>query len=58
MIDARPRTPLLDQIALPADLRGRRTPSCAQIADELRAETISAVSRPAATSGRASAWSS
>ena len=37
-------TPLLDQIASPADLKGRTKPELRQIADELRAETISAVS--------------
>ncbi len=39
-----PSTPLLDQIALPADLKGRTRAELRQIADELRAETISAVS--------------
>ena len=37
-------TPLLDQIQSPADLRGRNKAELRQIADELRAETISAVS--------------
>jgi 1-deoxy-D-xylulose-5-phosphate synthase len=37
-------TPLLDQIASPADLKGRSREELRQIADELRAETISAVS--------------
>jgi 1-deoxy-D-xylulose-5-phosphate synthase len=37
-------TPLLDQIATPADLKGRTKAELRQIADELRAETISAVS--------------
>jgi 1-deoxy-D-xylulose-5-phosphate synthase len=41
-------TPLLDQIASPADLRGRSRGELRQIADELRAETISTV---AATGG-------
>ena len=40
----RPRTPLLDRIAEPADLRGLSVPELARVADELRAETISAVS--------------
>ncbi|MEM1101992.1 MAG: 1-deoxy-D-xylulose-5-phosphate synthase, partial [Pseudomonadota bacterium] len=40
----RPLTPLLDQIADPADLRGRPVSDLSQIADELRAELISAVS--------------
>jgi 1-deoxy-D-xylulose-5-phosphate synthase len=37
-------TPLLDQIKTPADLKGRNKAELRQIADELRAETISAVS--------------
>ena len=37
-------TPLLDQIRSPADLKGRSKADLRQIADELRAETISAVS--------------
>ena len=37
-------TPLLDQIQSPADLKGRNKAELRQIADELRAETISAVS--------------
>ncbi len=37
-------TPLLDQIASPADLKGRTREELRQIADELRAETINAVS--------------
>ena len=40
----RPATPLLDQIEGPADLRGRPVGELRQIADELRAELISAVS--------------
>src|SRR5213593_3149516 len=39
-----PQTPLLDQIKLPADLRQLREAHLAQVAEELRAETISAVS--------------
>jgi 1-deoxy-D-xylulose-5-phosphate synthase len=38
------QTPLLDQIRSPADLKGRTRAELKQIADELRAETISAVS--------------
>jgi 1-deoxy-D-xylulose-5-phosphate synthase len=38
------QTPLLDQIRTPADLRGRSRNELKQIADELRAETVSAVS--------------
>ncbi|HEY1884931.1 MAG TPA: 1-deoxy-D-xylulose-5-phosphate synthase [Roseiarcus sp.] len=40
----KPSTPLLDQIESPADLRKLRESDLAQLADELRAETISAVS--------------
>ena len=40
----KPSTPLLDQIGSPADLRKLRESDLTQIADELRAETISAVS--------------
>jgi 1-deoxy-D-xylulose-5-phosphate synthase len=39
-----PSTPLLDQISTPADLKGRSKEELRQIADELRAETINAVS--------------
>jgi 1-deoxy-D-xylulose-5-phosphate synthase len=41
---SKPLTPLLDQIASPADLRKLKENDLAQLADELRAETISAVS--------------
>ena len=44
MTDARPATPLLDRIHGPADLRGLSVAELRQVADELRAETISAVS--------------
>jgi 1-deoxy-D-xylulose-5-phosphate synthase len=40
----RPLTPLLDQIGSPADLRKLSAGDLAQLAEELRAETISAVS--------------
>ena len=40
----KPSTPLLDQIETPADLRKLRESDLTQLADELRAETISAVS--------------
>jgi 1-deoxy-D-xylulose-5-phosphate synthase len=40
----RPATPLLDKIAYPDDLRRLRPEQLRQVADELRAETISAVS--------------
>jgi 1-deoxy-D-xylulose-5-phosphate synthase len=44
MTDARPKTPLLDRIAVPADLKGLSVAELRQVADELRAETIAAVS--------------
>ncbi|MFO1143257.1 MAG: 1-deoxy-D-xylulose-5-phosphate synthase N-terminal domain-containing protein, partial [Amaricoccus sp.] len=40
----RPQTPLLDRVTVPADLKRLSIPELRQIADELRAETISAVS--------------
>jgi 1-deoxy-D-xylulose-5-phosphate synthase len=40
----RPHTPLLDRVALPADMKGLTDRELRQLADELRAETISAVS--------------
>jgi len=40
-----PVTPLLDTVASPADMRGLTTPELRQLADELRAETIDAVSQ-------------
>ena len=40
----RPSTPLLDRIHRPADLKGLTDRQLRQVADELRAETISAVS--------------
>ncbi len=40
----RPNTPLLDTLIVPADLRKLPETSLRQVADELRAETISAVS--------------
>ncbi|MBY0562804.1 MAG: 1-deoxy-D-xylulose-5-phosphate synthase [Hyphomonadaceae bacterium] len=39
-----PQTPLLDQVCLPADLRKLDKSQLRQLADEVRAETISAVS--------------
>src|SRR5580698_1645053 len=39
-----PSTPLLDTVASPADTRGLSIPELRQLADELRAETIDAVS--------------
>lgn len=40
----RPKTPLLDQITRPADLKGLTDAQLVQVAHELRQETISAVS--------------
>ena len=40
----RPRTPTLDRVTLPADLKALSDRDLHQLADELRAETISAVS--------------
>ena len=44
MSDPRPATPLLDRIEWPSDMKGLTVPELRQLADELRAETISAVS--------------
>ena len=40
----RPKTPMLDRVTLPSDLKGLSDRELRQVADELRAETISAVS--------------
>ncbi len=40
----RPSTPLLDRVNIPADLRNLSTEQLRQLADELRAETVDAVS--------------
>src|SRR5919112_1749929 len=40
----RPETPLLDSVVYPADLRGLSKEQLPQLADELRQETVSAVS--------------
>ena len=40
----RPETPILDQVNAPADLKRLSDPELRQLADELRAETVSAVS--------------
>ena len=40
----RPKTPLLDRVTLPSDLKSLSDRELRQVADELRAETISAVS--------------
>ncbi|TVR46614.1 MAG: 1-deoxy-D-xylulose-5-phosphate synthase, partial [Rhodobacteraceae bacterium] len=39
-----PQTPLLDTVSSPADLKGMSDRALRQLADELRAETIAAVS--------------
>jgi 1-deoxy-D-xylulose-5-phosphate synthase len=39
-----PKTPLLDRVTLPSDLKALIDRELRQLADELRAETISAVS--------------
>ena len=39
-----PDTPLLDQVRVPADMRGFDAAQLRQLADELRTETIDAVS--------------
>jgi 1-deoxy-D-xylulose-5-phosphate synthase len=43
-MSARPETPLLDKIGVPADMRRLKPEQLKQVADELRAETIAAVS--------------
>jgi 1-deoxy-D-xylulose-5-phosphate synthase len=43
-VPLRPKTPLLDRVGLPADLRNFSLEQLKQLADELRAETIDAVS--------------
>ena len=40
----RPTTPLLDRVLVPADMKSLSDDQLCQLADELRAETISAVS--------------
>ena len=41
---ARPVTPLLDRVSIPSDLRNYSADQLKRLADELRAETIDAVS--------------
>jgi 1-deoxy-D-xylulose-5-phosphate synthase len=43
-VSNRPATPYLDRVQVPADLRAMTDSELGQVADELRAETISAVS--------------
>lgn len=40
----RPSTPILDKVRIPSDMKGLTDAQLRQLADELRAETISAVS--------------
>ena len=51
-----PDTPLLDKVHSPADLRGMTDAQLRQVADELRAETISTVSRKQAVTWAQGAW--
>ena len=44
MSQDRPKTPVLDRVTLPSDLKSLSDRELHQLADELRAETISAVS--------------
>ena len=52
------QTPCSTRSLSPADLKGLSRTELKQLADELRAETINAVSTTAATWARALAWSS
>ena len=51
-------TPLLDKIASPADTRGLSIAELRQLADELRTETIDAVSVTGGHLGAGLGWSS
>ncbi len=44
LLPPRPSTPMLDRVRIPSDLRNLSTDQLRQVADELRAETIDAVS--------------
>ncbi len=44
IVSGRPATPLLDRVTLPADMRNFSDEQLRQLADELRAETVDAVS--------------
>ncbi len=50
------RTPLLDRVRTPADLRNFSPEQLRQLADELRAETIDVVSVTGGHLGSALAW--
>jgi len=52
-LGGRPATPLLDRVTLPADLRNFSVEQLEQLAAELRAETIDAVST---TGGHLRRW--
>jgi 1-deoxy-D-xylulose-5-phosphate synthase len=52
------KTPLLDLIKTPDDLRGMESNQLRQVADELRQETISAVAVTGGHLGAVSGWSS
>ena len=52
------KTPLLDTIRTPEDLRRLKVEQLRQVADELRQETIDAVSVTGGISVQALAWSS
>ena len=53
-----PDTPLLDTVRIPADTRDFSVKQLQQLAEEVRAETIDAVSVTGATWARGWAWSS
>ena len=44
IVSSRPKTPLLDRVVFPGDLRNFSPEQLRQVADELRAETIDSVS--------------
>ena len=46
-----PRTPMLDRVKFPSDMRNLSTEQLKQLADELRAETIDTVSVTGGPSG-------
>jgi 1-deoxy-D-xylulose-5-phosphate synthase len=56
MADRPATTPLLDRIRVPSDLKGLSDRELHQLADELRAETISAVSVTGGHLGAGWAW--
>ncbi len=52
----RPKTPILDRVTLPSDLKALSDRELHQLADELRAETISAVSVTGGHLGAGLGW--